>query len=193
MICHAYSSAGQSHYVVCAKPHSIWGVTASWAESAKVSASEICCVATWSTSCTFVKYDRLDLAKKPFGSHIFALVTTRMAGTKTMLHCICTMFSTLVRPSFQVLSMRQTVSTGPGGREGHCCSALLTGWPGICPWRFFPANLWSSFARSCSALIFVLIMGMPLAFRQVPGDSAEQERHTVCCAFSPMDSVFSPD
>lgn len=71
---HIYCLVGWPHKVICANPHSIWGVAASWAKIASMSASEICHAATWSSSYTFAKHYRLDLLRGLFGPHVFDVV-----------------------------------------------------------------------------------------------------------------------
>ncbi len=51
-----------------------WGMAAFWAEIARVLASEICHVATWSSSCVFAKYYHIDLSAKPFGAKVCGVV-----------------------------------------------------------------------------------------------------------------------
>ena len=93
--------------------------------------------------------------------------------------------------------MWQTVATGSGRREGGRVGvAPLTGSDWLVwdlPLVIFLVRLWSSFARSRSALLSVLIIGTVLAVHQVPGASAEQEQHTFCCAFLSPGLCFSPE
>ncbi len=74
----AYRHKGQEHEIIHANPHSIWGVATSWAEIARVPASEICCAVTWSGPCPFAQFYWLDISggglgtpflKWPYGPH----------------------------------------------------------------------------------------------------------------------------
>ncbi len=56
--------------IIHAHPLSVRGVAASWAEIARVSASEVCRAATWKGTCTFAKHYRLDLAGGSFGTAV---------------------------------------------------------------------------------------------------------------------------
>ncbi len=71
----AYHHKGQEHGIVSANLHSIWGVVTSWAEIARVPASEICRMATWSGKCTFVQFYRLDFSGGGFGDAIVETAT----------------------------------------------------------------------------------------------------------------------
>ena len=56
-ICSAYPLERREHEIIRANPHSIRGVVTSWAEiAARVPASDICRVATWSGPCTFAQF-----------------------------------------------------------------------------------------------------------------------------------------
>ncbi len=50
-----YCHFGMEHEMLCANPHLIWGVAASWAQIARVPVSEICRVTTWLNTCTFAQ------------------------------------------------------------------------------------------------------------------------------------------
>ncbi len=52
----------REHDIVSATLHSIQGVATSWAEIARVPASEICRVVTWSGPCTFGQFYWLDFS-----------------------------------------------------------------------------------------------------------------------------------
>ena len=68
----------------------------------------------------------------------------------------------------------------PWRGEGWCCSALLTGWPGTCPSHTLPARLWS----------FCWVPKGGTKGAALSLSVVEQKRHTVCCAFFPLDSVL---
>ncbi len=70
---------GREHEILSANPHSIWDVATSWAEIARVPASEIRRAATWSGPCTFAQFYRLDFSAGGFGGAI--LETAALAGS----------------------------------------------------------------------------------------------------------------
>ncbi len=78
-ICSAcgHLGGGGEQEILHANPHLIWGISASWAKIARVSASEIYCAVTWKGTCTFAKHDHLGLLVGSFKTEV--LITTECA------------------------------------------------------------------------------------------------------------------
>ena len=75
----AFHLKGREHEFIRANPHSIRGVVTSWAEIARVLASEICRAATWSGPCTFAQFYQLDFCGSGFEGAV--LETAARAGS----------------------------------------------------------------------------------------------------------------
>ena len=66
----AYRLKGREHEIISVNPYTMRGVATSWAEIARVPASEIRRAATWSGPCTFAQFYRLDFSADGFGGAV---------------------------------------------------------------------------------------------------------------------------